>query len=100
MTDKPKRLIVLSSEKLEPRFGCTLCGARFYTAAAQERHLVGDSRREGCAYGEHAERAQARSWRQKAPGLFDPQHEGTHDVEFEAYVKKNAKDILLGRKRI
>lgn len=87
------KLIVISRDpQREVKYRCIPCGTEFYDGEEKryERHVV------ACAAGEKGARMQQASWRRKAPGLFDPQHEGTHDVEFERWVKAHKDPLIRG----
>lgn len=64
-----------------PKFGCTICPAVFYE---DERHVF-----ERHCLSHSQEEILAKSPRHQAPGLFDPEYEGS-DVEWGRWIEKNA----------
>jgi hypothetical protein len=87
-------LIVVRRNEREPRYRCLCCDdAVFFEGEerAYESHIVSCSRR-------HDERMRAESWREKAPGIFDPFRSG--DVELDRWIRQNRAMLLEGRKTL
>lgn len=88
-------IIVGENSRLDeaPAYRCLVCKAGFVRGQerAYEQHVV------RCA-DRNEEELRERSFREKAPGLFDPFRSG--DVELGSWIRAHSAAIVHGRKRI